>query len=219
MDKLIELGGRGLLIPAVLAVLVLYAARGLFGWHGRRSQHRKEFLELWDLARSQDELWLEIAVRHWLGTYLPAHIIRLAMSQPDKTQSLIELSELWELIRYDRDTRTAGWLHRRHRTIQKRKAVRVLLIAAYFVSAITALLIAWAASMLGPSLFSGWAYGTGALMLGVLAVICLMRDDTMKVAVSVGEEWLVRINRSAPPLAIDHVSGGQKIGSDSVERK
>ena len=33
-------GGPGLLIPVVLFGLVLYAARGLFGLHGRRNQSR-----------------------------------------------------------------------------------------------------------------------------------------------------------------------------------
>jgi hypothetical protein len=90
MKELVEAGGAGFLIPAVLFAIVLYAARGLFGLHDQKSKIRREFLELWDRARSQDDLWLEVAVRHWMGAYLPAHVIRLAFEQPDKSQSLIE---------------------------------------------------------------------------------------------------------------------------------
>ena len=106
MKELIEIGGIGFVIPAVLSVLVLYIARGLFGMHGRRSQARKEFLELWNDARASDDLWLEVSVRHLVGTYLPAHVVRLALAGPDKAQSLFDLAELWLLLRYDREART-----------------------------------------------------------------------------------------------------------------
>lgn len=208
MKELIEIGGAGFLIPAVFSVLVLYAARGLFGWYGHRSQHRKEFLELWEQARHQDDLWLEVAVRHWLGTYLPAHVIRLAMSQPDKSQSLIELSELWPLFRYDRDARSVGWLHKRHQTPAKFKSGRGVLLTGYFVCALLAVISGVTASRFGPQVLSGWAYGFLAVILGFLAFACLMREDTMKIGAMVGEEWLGRINRSA----------SQAAGQSQVER-
>ncbi|EGD18123.1 hypothetical protein XGA_3286, partial [Xanthomonas hortorum ATCC 19865] len=40
---MIAAGGPGLLIPIVLFALIIYATRGLFDLHGRRSQHRREF--------------------------------------------------------------------------------------------------------------------------------------------------------------------------------
>lgn len=197
MMELLEVGGTGYLIPAVLFGFVLYVSRGLFGWHGRRSQHRKEFLELWDQTRSQDDLWLEAAVRHWLGTYLPAHVIRLAMAQPDKTQSLIDLSEVWPLLRYDRDTRTVAWLHRRHLTVDKRKAGRAVLFAGYFASAVSSLLAAVVAAHHGPGTLSGWIYGSLSVVMFFLAMVCILREDTLKVAAVAGDEWINRINHSA----------------------
>ncbi len=202
LNELIKMGGAGFLIPAVLSVVVLYAIRGLFGWQGQRSQHRKAFLELWDEARQQDDLWLEVAVRHWLGTYLPAHVIRLALSQPDKSLSLIELSELWPLLHYDRDARTVRWLHRRHNTPSKLNIDRALLLTGYFCFAILTIVFAVAASHYGPQTFSGWVYGASAVIVGFVALICLMRDDTIKVGAAVGEAWLDRINRAAPPPAV-----------------
>ena len=202
LNELIKMGGAGFLIPAVLSVVVLYAIRGLFGWQGQRSQHRKAFLELWDEARQQDDLWLEVAVRHWLGTYLPAHVIRLALSQPDKSLSLIELSELWPLLHYDRDARTVRWLHRRHNTPAKLRGGRFLLLAGYFASGLLAVFAIVVASTYGPHTLSGWVYGTVAVILGFVAPVCLMRDDTIKIGAAVGEEWLDRINRAAPPPAV-----------------
>ncbi len=207
MRELLEAGGTGYLIPAVLFGLVLYVSRGLFGWHGRRSQHRKEFLELWDQTRSQDDLWLEAMIRHWLGTYLPAHVIRLAMVQPDKTQSLIDISELWPLLRYDRDTRTVAWLHRRHLTVDKRNVGRVALLTGYFASAGSSLLGAAVAANYGPGTLSGWIYGGFSVVMLFLAMVCILREDTLKVAAVAGDEWINRINRSAAPLEIRSLDG------------
>ncbi len=121
MKELVDIGGIGFIIPAVLGLVVFHIARGLFGMHGRRHQSRKEFLELWDETRAGHDLWLETIVRHLIGTYLPAHVIRLALACPDKAQSLFDLSELWPLLRYDREARTVTWLHPRHRAAEKRK--------------------------------------------------------------------------------------------------
>lgn len=206
MKELIEAGGSGFLIPAVLFGLVLYSIRGLFGLHGRRSQHRKEFLELWDASRSQDDLWLEVAVRHLFGTYLPARVIRLALAQPDKSQALLDLSELWPLFRFDPDSQTVSWLHSRHDTTAKRKNGRILLLIGYFFCAILAALSALVAFRSGPATFSGWTYGVFAVIVGFSSFVCLMREDTIKIAATVGDYWLIRVNQyarneGAPALA------------------
>jgi hypothetical protein len=196
LDKIIELGGKGLLIPAVLSVLVLYAIRGLFGWSGRRSQHRKEFLELWDNVRSQDDFWLEVIVRHLVGTYLPAHIIRLALAQPNKTQALFELSELWPLVRYDPDTKKAEWLHPRYRMLAKQTVRRWVPVAIYFMSAMTFIFALRAAIVFGSETFMGWVFGVCAVIFGFGAIVAVQRQDTINIVASVGDDWIGRINRS-----------------------
>ncbi len=132
VKEIIAAGGSALLIPAVLFVLVLYVIRGLSGLHGRRSQNRKEFLDLWDSTRSQDDLWLEVVVRHLFGSYLPARVIRLALAQPDKAQSLLDLAELWPLFRFDPASQTVSWLHKRHDTLKRLKAGRTMLLGGRF---------------------------------------------------------------------------------------
>lgn len=199
MKELVDIGGIGFIIPVVLGLVVLHLARGLFGVHGRRHQSRKEFLELWDEIRAHDDLWLETIVRHLTGTYLPAHVIRLALSCPDKVQSLLDLAELWPLLRYNREARTVTWLHARHLDVEKRKRGRWMLYIGYFICAIAAFLEAVYAAEKGPDTVSGWVFGIAAVVFAAIAIIFLLRDDTMKVAVTVGDEWINRINASVAP--------------------
>ena len=199
LDKILEMGGPGFFIPAVLSVLVLYATRGLFGLHGRRSQQRKEFLELWDSARSQDNFWLEVVVKHLIGVYLPAHVIRLALAQPNRSDALFELAELWPLWRYRPDAEKVEWLNRHHQVISKRKAIRKVLFIAYFACAGIAICAAVAAAYFGHGTLSGWLYGAFAVIMAVAAIGCVLRDETIRVAVEIGDDWVERINRSASP--------------------
>lgn len=207
VKEIIAAGGSALLIPAVLFVLVLYVIRGLFGLHGRRSQNRKEFLDLWDSTRSQDDLWLEVVVRHLFGSYLPARVIRLALAQPDKAQSLLDLAELWPLFRFDPASQSVSWLHKRHETLKRRKVGRTVLLCGYFASALIAVLSIFVAFQYGPASFSGWVYGICALVFGSLALIILMREDTIKIAATVGEDWLERINRSVAQPTQHRIDG------------
>jgi hypothetical protein len=197
MKEILDAGGPAFLIPAVLFVLVFYLTRGLFGLHGRRNQNRKDFLDLWDAARARDDLWLEVAVRHQFGTYLPAHVIRLALGQPDKAQSLLDLSELWPLYRFDADAKTVNWQSKRHSSLNKLRIGRAALLAGYFICALLALLGAVIAAKSGSTTLLGWVYGVVSILFGSLAVISLMREDTIKLAASVGHEWVDRINQSA----------------------
>lgn len=201
LKDIIAVGGAGYLIPAVLFGLALYVARGLFGWHGRRSQQRKEFLDLWDATRSRDDLWLEVAVRHLFGTYLPARVIRLALSRPDKTQGLCDISELWPLLRFDPESQTVEWAHLRHRTRAQRKFCRYLLLAGYVGCAVLTLISVVAAVRFGPATFYGWMYGTCAVVSVIAAYACLTREDVFKLAADKGCEWVARINQ--PALASD----------------
>lgn len=197
MDKIIEFGGKGFLIPAVLCVLVLYATRGLFGLHGRRSQHRKEFLELWDSARSQDDFWLEVIVRHLIGVYLPGHVIRLALAQPNRGEALLELAELWPLWRYSPETQKVDWLSKRHRVLTKHKAGRPAIFVAYFACAIIAIISGVASAAYGPDTISGWVFGAFSVTMIGVAISFAQYDKTIQIAIAAGDHWIDRINRSA----------------------
>lgn len=199
IKEILSAGGSGYLVPAVLLALVLYAMRGVFGLHDRRSRHRQEFLELWDSARSQDDLWLEVAVRHLFGTYLPARVIRLAMAAPHKSETLLDLAELWPLFHFDAASQTVRWRRWRHSTQKRRTAWRYALLTAYFVLPCIGALTVSVAIISTPGSFSAWIHWINALLLFTLAFICLQRESVMRIAASTGQEWLVRINQPQDP--------------------
>lgn len=194
MKELVEAGGVGYLIPAVLAALVFYFLRGLFGVYVQKSAARKEFLELWERSRSEDDVWLEVAVRHWIGTYLPAHVIRLALAQPDKTQSLSELSELWPFLLYDRATRTVQWRSPRFKALERSKLGRWIWMAGYVVLILCAMGYGVAAYQMTDINGMRWLYSASALVFFIFALAALMREDSSRVITDSGEEWIARIN-------------------------
>ncbi|TXH66187.1 MAG: hypothetical protein E6Q88_12455 [Lysobacteraceae bacterium] len=191
-----EIGGAGILIPVVVFVLMLYVIKGVYGLTEHGSKHRKEFLAMWDSVRAQDDLWLEVSVRHHFGAYLPATVIRLALTQPDKGQSLIELCQLWSLLSYDRDAQTVKWLHKRHETLSMRRWVQYGLLAGYFMLAFAALGYGSAAIKYGPHSMHGWFFAFVAAAAAAWACIALVREDTIKMAAAVGDEWVRRINEN-----------------------
>lgn len=195
---IVDAGGSGLLVPAVLFVLMLYGARALFSLHGRRGQHRKEFLELWDSNRLKDDLWLEVSIRHLFGTYLPAHVIRLALSRPDRAQSLLDLAELWPLFRFDADALAVSWRRTLGRTAKGMKVERLFWLTAYIALACVAVLSALVAARSEPASFSTWTFGFFTVAMAGVALHCLDKEESVRVAASSGSAWLGRINSAAP---------------------
>ncbi|MDR7100458.1 hypothetical protein J2X04_002839 [Lysobacter niabensis] len=197
LKEILEVGGSGYFIPALLLICSLYVVRGIFGLNGRRSQHRREFLELWDDAQSKDDLWLEVAIRHLFGTFVPARFIRLALSQPDKSQALRDLSELWPLLQFEGASHAATWRSRWHRSRRRRTIQRRLLIASYFLLPFIAIASALIAIQFPTTSFSSWIYWVNAGLFLVVAFICLEKAETVGIAEHVGDEWLARINGCA----------------------
>ncbi|MFZ5636430.1 MAG: hypothetical protein ACOY82_07550 [Pseudomonadota bacterium] len=195
MREILEVGGAGFLIPAVLFVLVLYGIKGLYGLIGHRSRHRKEFLDLWDPARAQDDLWLEVIVRHHFGTTLPACIIRLALAQPDKSQSLSEVCVLWPLIRYERETQTVAWQSRRHVDLNTRRIERGAMKVAFPALALVAVGCGIVVVETGPHTISGWVYAIASLAASGWALVVVARHETITVAIEIGDDWVRRINQ------------------------
>lgn len=192
---LISAGGPGLLIPIVLFALLFYAIRGLFGLHGRRSQHRREFLEYWDPKRIDDDLWLEVTIRHLYGTHLPAHVIRIAFAHPHTSQALLDLSELWLFLDYDPETRSVRWQHKRHRNKTSRVALRFWPVLRYFLMIGAGVIAAYYATRIDG--FNQWVFATFAVVMGAGALLSLWHSDAEKVAAKVGEAWIKRINATS----------------------
>lgn len=197
LEEVIKAGGGSFLIFGVVVALGFYAVRGVFGLHGRRGQHRKEFLELWSDGRKRDALWLQMAVRHVFGSYLPTPVIRLALSCPDSGQSLVDLSSLWGLLVYDSASQKVGWRQGWHATLRRRRVARVVLMLGYFAAMLAAAGGAYSSALLGPGSAMGWVYGFFAAIMAVLAFLCVEHEDKFAVSVRVGDAWVKRINRAA----------------------
>jgi hypothetical protein len=60
--ELIEAGGPGALIPVAFAAGAMYLANWLLGLEHRRSERRRQFLELWPKRAESDELWSQVAL-------------------------------------------------------------------------------------------------------------------------------------------------------------
>src|SRR5690242_1795494 len=97
IKDIVDAAGTGFLIPAILVAMLVAAIKGFFGVFNRKGQTRKEFLEHWDAGRKEDDVWLEVTVRHLFGEYLPADVIRLALQQLHKTLAIREIAEIWPL--------------------------------------------------------------------------------------------------------------------------
>jgi hypothetical protein len=192
LKDVISAGGAGILIPSVLFVLLLYAARGLFGLHGRKSQHRLEFLQHWNQERIDDDLWLEVTIRHLYGSTLPAHVIRTALEAPHSSQALIELSDLWPFFQYAPDTQTVSWKHLRHRHPVFRRLCFYRPFALYLLLASVAFAMGCMAVLAQG--ISQWIFAIAAMIVGVCAFIRIWEEDAEKNAARVGEAWMNRIN-------------------------
>jgi hypothetical protein len=196
MKEILEAGGAGFLLPAVLFVMVLYAIRGVFGLHTWRGQNRREFLELWDKARSSDDLWLEVCVRHLFGTHLPSRVIRLALDQPDRSRSLADLSVLWDLLAFDPEHQTVHWRNTLPAKVARSRCGRGLCFVASYVCVLVDVIAAVIAAHYGHTHFAGWVYSVCALAVGAVALLCSSHDDAVKTAARAGNRWVDLINRS-----------------------
>ena len=134
-------------------------------------------------------------IRHLYGMSLPAHVIRTALKHPHSSQGLVDLSELWELFKYDPMTRTVDWRKARTRRSAANKLLPFWPLARYVLFASLAVGAAYVATQTqGPT---QWAYSIFAMIMAVGAAFALWRSDVEKTAATVGEAWLARINADA----------------------
>lgn len=193
LNDLMAAGGPGFLIPAALFMITVYVTRGLFGLYGSKQQSRREFLEIWNPDRINDDFWLEVTVRHLFGTYLPAPVIRIALKQSCASQSLIELAGLWGVLHYDSVHRTVRWKSSNPYLRKVRLCIPVVLYFSMASLGIAFCVLAYASN----NLFARWLYSVAALILGSGAILSLAESDAAKIARHTGEQWIDRINAVA----------------------
>jgi len=194
IEKLLDVGGQQLILPILIAIAVLYAARGLLGLHIRLAQRRKEFLELWNSDRSSDDLWLQVAVRHLYGSYLPSSVIRRVMRWPDAAESLLAISELWPMLTVDVQSDRVQWKSSRHERVGNIRLERALMLGLYVFLATLAFVVATAALRSEALSLTAISYAVIAIALGIFSLASLARDDRLGGAIKRGQKLLRRIN-------------------------
>lgn len=191
LSKLLEITEHRLLIPLVLIAAATALAKAVFGMHRFRSQDRKEFLELWASRRSGDDLWMEVAVRHQFGEYLPASLIRSLMSAPQAGRALLDVSTIWALLDHNDETGEVHWRNKRHRNRTWRNIERYALNTGYFLLMGTALILGYllAKASEGGTFSAGtlWVL-VGALI--ILAFAALGKADVLGTAEKAAPRWL-----------------------------
>lgn len=198
IERLLEAGGPKLLLPILVFLLIASIAKGVLGLDLRKAHRRKEFLDLWDPVRARDDLWLEVSVRHLCGNYLPACVIRRVLSWPDCTMSLISLATIWSMLSFDADSREVRWKRARHGNRRSILAERAITLVIYFVAGTSALLSGLAAVRSEAFSLNAIFFMIVAITLGMLAVACLVRDDSLESAAKLGPDFIKRLNAREP---------------------
>ena len=202
IEQLLSVGGQQLLLPALIALGGLYAVRGVFGLHGRMGQRRKEFIELWSSERAQDDLWLQVVVRHLFGRYLPAPVIRQVMGWPDAAASLLAIAEIWPMLTFDPDTNAVSWKRKRYENPGLVRVERLVVLSLYVALASVAVLAGLISFRSEALSLPAISYALTALVLGGVSLVLLMRDDSLEVAYKRGPDLLARINSPGTPAPV-----------------
>lgn len=190
IEELLKVGGAGLLIPCVLAVVSVTLAKGLFGVHQSKRTTRRDFLDLWSRRDAHDELWQQTAIRHLFGQWLPVPVIRRLLGSQQSGRALAEISGAWDLLEIDDETHEVNWKARRRRQPSFRRREIRLFTALYWLFGLLAALsfiYALAPSHVDSVVNIRWLL---AIEMAVFFFACLARSDDLRSAHKAVPRWL-----------------------------
>lgn len=192
--ELIEVGGRPLLIPLVLAAAGMYLINWLLGLERRRSERRREFLELWPKRPADDALWAEVALRHLTGEYLPQPLVAIALTLPDKASTLLDLASIWDHLQMtEAEPPQLMWKRRLYESARWRRWVKHGFHVGYFVFAGIAGLLLMSA-MRGSAVASQWVWGVNAALFALMAFLSLASAHQLQRASTLAPRYIARFN-------------------------
>lgn len=190
IDSLMGMGGGKFVFPLVVTLGLTVLVRAVFNLHRSKSQDRRDFLELW-AKQAPDDLWLEVAIRHQFGAYLPACLIRSLQSHPQAGRALLEVASCWDLLDMDDATGAIQWRAKRHERPVRRKWERWVSLASYFVFALAGLMLAYtrvvATDGNAPNSWLIWIF---CVLLWGTAFSCLTYHEMLGVAERSMTRWL-----------------------------
>ncbi|MFT3762939.1 MAG: hypothetical protein QM761_10130 [Pseudoxanthomonas sp.] len=197
-EQLLSLLGKPFVLPAAFLLIGAWTINKLSVLHDSRRRNRIEFLDRWQSVDDMDDMRLEVTMRHLVGTYLPADIIRKISRTPFPTQTLLDLVAIWPLVRFDHLTGQLNWKKQEFGDPVVRRWLRVVMMLGYVVLALIAVFFFYLAVGTDPSRPTAWISGLNTLMFVVLAGSCLARFDTLGDIGKHGATLIARINAAVP---------------------
>ena len=190
IEELLKVGGAGLLIPCVLAVVSVTLAKGLFGVHQSKRTTRRDFLDLWSRRDAHDELWQQTAIRHLFGQWLPVPVIRRLLGSPQSGRALVEISGAWVFLEIDDGTHAVNWKARARRKPSFRRWEIGVFITLYWTFALLMALsaiYALATSQVDSVVNIRWVL---PIEMAVFFFACLARSNDLRAAHKSVPRWL-----------------------------
>lgn len=188
--KLLDVADRSAVVPLLVSVILIFTAKSLYGLHRSSNSDRKDFLEIFESSKLNDNLWLTVAVRNLYGNYLPVPIIRRLLRTPQPGRALRDVARIWELVDFDDRTRQITWPNCCYRTRQRRVAMKWIFRLAAFLALMCSVVLARALPDVrfdSAVVAAGWVQV--ALIAG-LAYACFERSETLHHGGSALEKWL-----------------------------
>lgn len=194
LEQFLSLLGKPFVLPATFLLIGAWTINKISALHDSRRRNRIEFLERWRTVDDMDDMRLEVTIRHLVGTYLAADIIRTISRGPFPTQSLIDLAAVWPLTHFDLLNRHLSWKKQEYGDPAALRWLRAIMMLGYVVFALIAVFFFYLAVGTDPSRPTAWISGLNTLMFIVLAGSCLARFDTLGYVGKHGAALLNRIN-------------------------
>jgi hypothetical protein len=186
-EEILKASGGRLLIPVVIAMVFAAIVKALFEVRRSKLGERRDFLEIWTQQRLQDDLWLEVTIRHLAGSYLPAPVIRRLLGTIHPSRALLDVSECWELFDMDAASGEVHWKKGRHADPAYRAREMRLFGALYYL--LTGLAGGLSYLLLVSSFLPTGEWSV-VFLLFVLGIFCLSRSDNLKTAQAAAPRWL-----------------------------
>jgi hypothetical protein len=191
VEKLLGMADGRFVVPIVVVIGLSVLIKGLFSLNRSKSQDRKDFLEVWGTREAPDDLWLEVAVRHQFGEYLPASLIRSLQRSPQAGRALLDVAQSWDLLEMHDETGEVGWRVERHKNPRRRLWERRGFVVLYFCLMSVGLMLVYLASIAGKgSPFGSWVAWLYVILLIGSGMWCLARHETLGVAERSMSRWL-----------------------------
>lgn len=213
IDDVVSAMGNWAVLPAALLALAGYLVSLLVGLHGTKSQLRMKFLELWPTALKQDDMSLEVTVRHGFGTYLPASVIKRACRLDHCADRILHLSQLWPLLQHRHPDGQLQWIKVSYTDPKNLAWAERGLTALYFIISLAAFASLSVAIELGHESTLAWMCGLNALLFLALAFGMLGKAEMFAVARKQGDRLIkeVNIESSETGLAQKQASPAQRV--------